>query len=110
MLYIVHISQYESDHCRVATVRGKVREKKNFEIFGGVGWGWLRGRYSKTFQGMDYSRFPEAGEQILGEITNIFIIRGHLSPLKMGNVGKVVNVLSSCWLFNSGSFFLVVLS
>ena len=41
---------------------------------------------------MDYSRFPEAGEQILGEITNIFIIRGHhFQPLKMGNgVGKVV--------------------
>ena len=44
---------------------------------------------------MDYSRFPEAGEQILGEITNVFIIRGHCSPLKMGNVGKVVSVLSA---------------
>ena len=58
---------------------------------------------------MDYSRFPEAGEQILGEI-NVFIIRGHRSPLKMGNVGKVVSVLSSCSLFNSCSYFLVVLS
>ena len=59
---------------------------------------------------MDYTRFPEAGEQILGEITNVFIIRGHRSPLKMGNVGKVVSVLSSCSLFNSCSYFLVVLS
>ena len=92
------------------TVLAIVSSPSHCYFFGGVGWGWLRGRYSKTFQGMDYSRFPEAGEQILGEITNIFIIRGHLSPLKMGNVGKVVNVLSSCWLFNSGSFFLVVLS
>ena len=59
---------------------------------------------------MDYSRFPEAGEQILGEITNVFIIRGHCLPLKMGNVGKVVSVLSSCSIFNSCSYFLVVLS
>ena len=92
------------------TVLAIVSSPSHCYFFGGAGWGWLRGRYSKTFQGMDYSRFPEAGEQILGEITNIFIIRGHLSPLTMGNVGKVVNVLSSCWLFNSGSFFVVVLS
>ena len=40
----------------------------------------------------------------------LLFIRGHRSPLKMGNVGKVVSVLSSCSLLNSCSFFLVVLS
>ena len=92
------------------TVLAIVSSPSHCYFFGGVGWGWLKGKYSKTFQRMDYSRFPEAGEQILGELTNVFIIRGHRSPLKMGNVGKVVSVLSSCSLFNSCSFFLVVLS
>ena len=41
----------------------------------------MRGRYSKTFQRMDYSRFPEAGEQILGEIANVFIIIGDIVHL-----------------------------
>ena len=45
------------------TVLAIVSSPSHCYFFGGVGWGWLRGKYSKTFQGMDYSRFPEAGEQ-----------------------------------------------
>ena len=92
------------------TVLAIVSSPSHCYFFGGVGWGWLRGRYSKTFQRMDYSRFPEVGEQILGETTNVFIIKGHRSPLKMGNVGKSCQCVIKLLLFNSCSFFLVVLS
>ena len=92
------------------TVLAIVSSPSHCYFFGGVGCGWLRGRYSKTFQGMDYSRFPEAGEQILGEITNIFIIRGHRSSLKMGKWEKLSVCYQAVRCLILVPFFLVVLS